>query len=135
LCETSGEEGKPLLPFALAGLDSAYRVTGDWETALGVLERAIELERASGNPANRTLGMNLFVSGMTEAALGHFEAAHLQLDEALKLAEAADDIYRVGLKSVLRTHYRTMKGAFRFFKRLMPTACYPTQSATLAMLV
>jgi predicted ATPase/DNA-binding CsgD family transcriptional regulator len=96
LCETSGEEGKPLLPFALAGLDSAYRVTGDWETALGVLERAIELERASGNPANRTLGMNLFVSGMTEAALGHFEAAHLQLDEALKLAEAADDIYRVG---------------------------------------
>lgn len=125
LCESSGEEGKPLLPFALAALDSAYRVTGDWETALGVLGRTIELERTSGNTASRILGMSLFVSGMTEAALGHFEAAHRQLDEALELAEAADDIYRIGVV------YNALGDLARFEKRFANALPYYEKSLSL----
>lgn len=91
-CYAAGEEGKPLLGFALAGLGSAAQAAGDVQTTYTIAQRILELERSSGD--NFKIGMVLFIRGMSAITLGKYAAAHQHLDEALLFARKAGDPYR-----------------------------------------
>lgn len=94
LAETAGEEGKPLLAFALGGLASGAEAMNDYQTTFAIQERAIQLTRASpGNPF--FLGMALLVQGETAIELGYYDTARGLLAESLTLAREAGDAFRV----------------------------------------
>lgn len=93
LAEAAGEEGQPLLAFALGGLAAGAEVMGDYQTTYAIHERAIQLTRAlSGDPFS--LGMVLLVQVGTAIELGYYETARTLLDEAFTLAREAGDAYR-----------------------------------------
>jgi DNA-binding CsgD family transcriptional regulator/tetratricopeptide (TPR) repeat protein len=94
LAEAAGEEGQPLLAFALGGLAAGAEAMGDYQTTFAIHERAIQLTRASsGDPSS--LGMVLLVQVGTAIELGHYETARTLLDEALTLAREAGDAFRI----------------------------------------
>jgi predicted ATPase/DNA-binding CsgD family transcriptional regulator len=94
LAEAAGEEGKPLLAFALGGLSSGAQAMGDFQTTFAIQERAVQLTRASpGDPF--LLSMALLVQGGTAIELGYYETARALLDESLTLAREAGDAFRI----------------------------------------
>jgi non-specific serine/threonine protein kinase len=93
LAEAAGDAGKPLLGFALAGLVSATRAAGDYQTALTLVERSIPLFRDSSWPVH--LGMSLLVQGGLALELGYYDTARTALDESLTLARDAGDTFRM----------------------------------------
>lgn len=95
LCEAAGEEGKSLLPFALAGLTSGTKATGDYQATYALGERLIELYRERGE--SYYLGVTVFIQGEMATALGKYETAQRLLEEGLALARDAGDTTRVAI--------------------------------------
>jgi predicted ATPase/DNA-binding CsgD family transcriptional regulator len=94
LAEAVGDEGKPLLAFALGGLAAGAEAIGDYHATFAIHERAIQLTRASsGDPF--FLGMALLVQGGTAIELGYYKTARALLEEALTLAREAGDAVRI----------------------------------------
>jgi len=93
LCEAAGEEGKSLLPFALAGVASGARAAGDYQTAYTLGERLVEVYRDLGDLY--ALGVATMIQGEVALALGKHNTAQLLLEESLTLARAAGDPYRI----------------------------------------
>jgi DNA-binding NarL/FixJ family response regulator len=101
LAETAGNEDKGLLGFAVAGLVTASRAAGDYQTAFTIVESSIPLFRASSWPSMH-LGMALIVQGGLALELGDYDTAQAALNEGLALAREAGDAFRIayGLKSL-----------------------------------
>jgi non-specific serine/threonine protein kinase len=93
LCEAAGEEGKPLLPFALAGVASGAKAAGDYQTLYTIGERLVEVYRELGDLSS--LGVVIMIQGETATALGKYKMAQLLLEESLTLARAAGDTFRI----------------------------------------
>ncbi len=94
LAEAAGDEGTPLLGFALAGMVSAARAAGDYQTALTLVERSIPLFRDSSWPSVN-LGMSLLVQGGLALELGYYATARAALEESLTLAREVGDAFRI----------------------------------------
>ena len=94
LAEAAGEEGQPLLAFALGGLSSGAKAMGDHQTAFALQERMIQLLRESSGPSLH-LGMTLLVQGQLAIELGYYETARVLLDESLTPAREAGDAFRI----------------------------------------
>jgi len=94
LAETAGDDDPGLLGFALAGPCTAARAVGDYQTALTLAERAIQLLRDSSWPSFQ-LGMALITRGELALRLGYYESARAALDESLTLARTAGDSFRM----------------------------------------
>jgi DNA-binding CsgD family transcriptional regulator/tetratricopeptide (TPR) repeat protein len=90
-----------LLGFAVAGLVTASRAAGDYQTAFTIVESSIPLFRASSWPSMH-LGMALIVQGGLALELGDYDTAQAALNEGLALAREAGDAFRIayGLKSL-----------------------------------
>lgn len=97
LGEAAGEEGKPILGFALGGLASGMKAVGDYQAVFTLQEQYIELFRGLGDSYAFFLGMGVLVQGQTALTLGRYETAHTSLDEALTLAREAGDGYRIAM--------------------------------------
>ncbi len=97
LGEAAGEEGKPILAFALGGLASAVRVVGDYQALYALGEQYIELFRELGNSYAYELGMGVLVQASTAMKLGKFDTAHPLLDEGISLAREAGDPFRIAV--------------------------------------
>jgi predicted ATPase/DNA-binding CsgD family transcriptional regulator len=93
LCEAAGEEGKSLLPFALAGLAAGAKAAGDYQTTYTLCERLVEVYRERGDLYG--LGVSIMIQGEMAIALGKYKTAQLLLEESLTLARAAGDTYRI----------------------------------------
>lgn len=93
IAEAAGDEGKPILGFALAGLASGAKATGDYLGAFQTGERAVQLFRKSGPPLY--LGMALISQGEIALQLGNFAIARDRLSESLILAQTNGDNYRI----------------------------------------
>jgi non-specific serine/threonine protein kinase len=94
LAESAGEEGQPLLYFALSAMAAGADAIGDFQTTFALQERVIQLTRASsGDPI--FLGMALLVQGGTAIELGDYETARALLGESLTLAREAGDAFRI----------------------------------------
>ena len=94
LAEAAGDEGKPILGFALGGLASGAEAMGDYQTSFAIQERMIHLFRESSG-APFYLGMTLLVQGGTAIELGYYDIARALLDESLTLAREAGDTFRI----------------------------------------
>ncbi len=97
LGEAAGDEGRPILGFALGGLASAMKMAGDYEAVFTLGERFIDIFRQLGDSYSYYLGMGILVQGQTATALGKYELARSLLDEALSMAREASDPYRVAM--------------------------------------
>lgn len=95
LGEAAGDEGKPILGFALAGLAAAMKAVGDYQALFNLGERYIQLFRRLGDAYAYYLGMGLLVQGQTAISLGKYDIAHFLLDESIALARQAGDPFRV----------------------------------------
>jgi predicted ATPase/DNA-binding CsgD family transcriptional regulator len=93
IAEAAGDEGKPILGFALAGLASGAKAAGDYLSAFQTGERAVQLFRESGPPLY--LGMALISQGEITLQLGNFAIARERLSESLTLAQNIGDTYRI----------------------------------------
>src|SRR3990172_6241102 len=93
LCEAACEEGKSLLPFALAGVASGARAAGDYQTLYTIGERLVEVYRELGDL--NSLGIVIMIQGETAIALAKYKTAHLLLEESLTLARAARDTFLI----------------------------------------
>jgi non-specific serine/threonine protein kinase len=94
LAEAVGQEDKGLLGFAVAGLVAAARAVGDYQTALPIVERSIQLFRDSSWPSFH-LGMSLAVQGGLALELGDYATARAALNESLTMAREAGDAFRI----------------------------------------
>jgi len=95
LCESAGEEGKPLLAVALIGVASGAKVAGDYQTTYMMGERLIEVYRDLGDLVS--LGISIMIQGETALALGKPKTAQLLLEESMILARTAGDKYRIAM--------------------------------------
>jgi non-specific serine/threonine protein kinase len=95
LAETTGDEGKRALAWAVAAQAFGARAAGDYNTEFRLEQRAIELYRELGE--NYLLGVSLSTSSFTAMSLGMFDAARAMLDEGLALLRAAGNVYRVAM--------------------------------------
>ena len=93
LAEAAGEEGKPTLQFALAGLSTGAKAAGDYLTAFQTGEQVVQLYRVSGPPLY--LGMSLLSQGEIALQLGYYAIARERLNESLALAQDNGDTYRI----------------------------------------
>ncbi|MDX2005363.1 MAG: tetratricopeptide repeat protein [Meiothermus sp.] len=93
LAESAGEEGKPLLIYALGGLASSTEMMGDYATTFAIQERGIGLLRQSDQPPH-VLGMFVMVQGGTALEIGRYTEARAYLNEAMTLALGANDGFR-----------------------------------------
>ena len=91
--EAAGDEGGPVLAFALAGLSSGARVAGEFQTAFTIGEQVISAYREFGPPFY--LGMALIAQGDLAIELGYYDQARDLLDESLRLAREAGDSFRI----------------------------------------
>ena len=94
LAEAAGSEDKGLLGFAVAGLVTAARAAGDYQTAFTIVERSIPLFRDSAWPSVH-LGMALAVQGGLALELGSYDTVRAALDESLTMAREAGDAFRM----------------------------------------
>jgi len=92
LAEAAGEQGQPVLPFALAALATGARTARDFPTALAIQERFIAWARESGDAFY--LGMSLLAQGEVSIELGSYDEARILLNESLALARRAGDAFR-----------------------------------------
>ena len=95
LCEAAGDAGKPLLPLALAGLTSATKAAGDYETTYVLGRRVTELYREADDM--KAIGTGTFIEGQLATTLGKYGEAQALLAESLTLARAATDTILIGL--------------------------------------
>jgi predicted ATPase/DNA-binding CsgD family transcriptional regulator len=95
LCEAAGEEGKPLLPFALGGLISGAKAASNYQTAYTIGERLVGLYRELGDLYS--LGVLLIIQGEMAIALGEYNTAQLLLEESLTLARRAGNSLRIAI--------------------------------------
>lgn len=95
LCEAAGDEGKSLLPFALAGVLAGAKAAGDYQTVYTLNGRLLELYRELGE--RYTLGVTVVIQGEMATALGKYETARSLLEEGLALARDAGDAYRIAV--------------------------------------
>jgi tetratricopeptide (TPR) repeat protein len=79
LAEAAGEQGQPVLPFALAALATGARTARDYPTALAIQERFIAWARESGDAFY--LGMSLLAQGEVSIELGSYDEARILLNE------------------------------------------------------
>jgi predicted ATPase/DNA-binding CsgD family transcriptional regulator len=93
VAEAAGEEGKPALPFALAGLSTGAKAAGDFLTAFETGERILRLYRESAPPLY--VGMGLLSQGEIALQLGNYALARERWREGLALAQDNGDTYRV----------------------------------------
>jgi len=94
LAEVLGGEDKRLLAFALAGLASGARATGDYQTAFTIGEQALQHLRVSPT-TSFYLGMALLSQGVNAIQLGSYDTARERLDESLVLARKDGDAFRI----------------------------------------
>jgi non-specific serine/threonine protein kinase len=94
LAEAAGDQDKGLLGFAVAGLVTAMRAAGDYQAALPIVERSIQLFRVSSWPAFH-LGMSLMVQGGLALELGDYAMARAALNKSLTIAREAGDAFRI----------------------------------------
>ncbi len=94
LAEAAGDKGQDVLSIALGGLASGARATGDYNTALTLEERTIQLLRESSGPPF-FLGMALLAHGGVAIELGEYEKARTSLNESLAIAQEAGDSFRI----------------------------------------
>jgi predicted ATPase/DNA-binding CsgD family transcriptional regulator len=92
VAEAAGEAGKPVLPFALAGLSTGAKAAGDFLTAFETGERVLQIYRESGPPLY--LGMSLLSQGENAFQLGNYDLARQRWSEGLTLAQDNGDAYR-----------------------------------------
>jgi DNA-binding CsgD family transcriptional regulator len=92
VAEAAGEEGKPALPFALAGLSTGAKAAGDFLTAFETGERILQLYRESVPPLY--VGMGLLSQGEIALQLGNYALARERWSESLTLAQDNGDAYR-----------------------------------------
>lgn len=97
LGEAAGDEGRPILGFALGGLASAMKMAGDYQAVFTLGEQFIDIFRQLDDSYAYYLGMGVLVQGQTATVLGKYELAHSLLDEALTLAREAGDPYRIAM--------------------------------------
>jgi len=94
LAEVLGGEDKRVLAFALAGLASGARASGDYQTAFTIGEQALQHLRVS--PASSFyLGMALLSQGENAIQMGSYDTARERLDESLVLARKDGDAFRI----------------------------------------
>jgi predicted ATPase len=93
LAEATGDEGGPIVAFALAGLASGMRAAGDFQTAFTVGDQVVGWYRRLGPPFY--LGMALLAQGDVATKLGYYDTARALLDESLTLAREAGDAFRI----------------------------------------
>jgi predicted ATPase/DNA-binding CsgD family transcriptional regulator len=94
VAEAAGDEDKGLLGFAMAGIVTAARAAGDYQSALTIVEQSIELFRGSSWPSFH-LGMSLTVRGGLALELGDYDTARAALNESLAMAREAGDAFRI----------------------------------------
>lgn len=94
LAEGVGDEDKRVLAFALAGLASGARATGDYQTAFTIGEQALQHLRVSPT-TSFYLGMALLSQGVNAIQLGSYDTARERLDESLVLARKDGDAFRM----------------------------------------
>jgi DNA-binding CsgD family transcriptional regulator len=94
IAEKAGDEGNPILILALNAAGSGARMAGDYQTALDLDERTIQLLRASPGPSF-FLGMSLMAGGDVAMELGAYDKARVLLNESLALAQEASDAFRI----------------------------------------
>lgn len=95
--EAAGDAGKPILGFALAGLGSGLRATGDLEAMYALLDQYLTIFRSLGDAYEYHLNMGIMIKGETALALGLYDEARAALDESLAMARAAGDIFRIAM--------------------------------------
>jgi predicted ATPase/DNA-binding NarL/FixJ family response regulator len=94
IAEKAGDEGNSILILALNAAGSGARMAGDYQTALDLDERTIQLLRASPGPTF-FLGMSLMAGGDVAMELGAYDKALVLLNESLSLAQEAGDAFRI----------------------------------------
>jgi predicted ATPase/DNA-binding CsgD family transcriptional regulator len=92
VAEAAGDEGKPALPFALAGLSTGAKAAGDFLTAFETGERVLQLFRESGPPLY--IGNALLSQGEIALQLGNYDLARERWSESLTLAQDNGDAFR-----------------------------------------
>jgi predicted ATPase/DNA-binding CsgD family transcriptional regulator len=92
LAEAAPDPDSPILAFARAGLASAVRTTGDYQTAYDLIEQNLLFYRREG--PSFYLGMGLLAQGENAVQLGYYDIARERLDESLALAGRDDDVFR-----------------------------------------
>jgi predicted ATPase/DNA-binding NarL/FixJ family response regulator len=93
LAEATGDEGGPIVAFALAGLASGARAAGDFQTAFTIGDQVVRWYRELGPPFY--LGMALLAQGDVATKLGYYDTARALLGESLTLAHEAGDAFRI----------------------------------------
>ena len=93
VAETAGDEGNPLLAFALSGLASGAQAAGDYQTAFTIGEQAIQIYRESG--PSFYLRMALYIQGENAIQLGYYDAARELLDESLALSRQEGNSHQI----------------------------------------
>ncbi len=118
LAEGVGGEDKRVLAFALAGLASGARASGDYQTAFTIGERALQHLRVSP-VSSFYLGMALLSQGENAIQMGSYDTARERLDESLVLARQDGDAFRtahsfnaLGDLSRLEQHYIEAASAY-----------------------
>jgi len=93
IAETAGDEGNPLLAFALGGLTSGAQAAGDYQTAFTIGEQAIQIYRESG--PSFYLRMALYLQGGNAIQLGYYDTARELLDESMALSRQDGDSHQI----------------------------------------
>jgi predicted ATPase/DNA-binding CsgD family transcriptional regulator len=94
VAEGMSGESNPALTFALTGLASGARASGDYHAAFTIGERVIQLLRDSSGDSFY-LGMGLLGQGDVAIQLGYYDTARERLDESLSLAQFDGDSFRI----------------------------------------
>jgi predicted ATPase/DNA-binding CsgD family transcriptional regulator len=92
LAEAAGDEGKPVLTFALAGLASGEKTAGDYPAAFSTGERVLQLYRETGPRLH--LGMALLSQGEIAFYMGNYAIARERWSESLSVAQNDQDTFR-----------------------------------------
>ena len=95
--EAAGEDGKHILGFALAGYATGLRTAGEIEAMYALTQKFVATFREMGDEYAYYVGMGLLVQGETAVVLGKYDTGRMVLQEALAMARAAGDIYRVAM--------------------------------------
>lgn len=95
--EAAGEDGKHILGFALAGYGTGLRAAGEIEAMYALTQKFVATFREMGDEYAYYVGMGLLVQGETAVALGKYDTGRIVLQDALAMARAAGDIYRVAM--------------------------------------
>jgi predicted ATPase/DNA-binding CsgD family transcriptional regulator len=94
LAESTGEDGKRALLWALVAISQGARGAGENELEFRIAKQVIEIERELGD--TYLLGVSLSTYSTVAMNLGDLETAHAMLTEGLSLLREHRDPYRIG---------------------------------------